>query len=226
MIFALKRLYELIKQFTAQNHLSPLQQRKKTSWLRLLLGLFRISWTEQYTSIDGEQIHFCSASPVVTPWGSGADVPVSSWPLYCLQLSPKMTERIKQGLGLGVGFFSFPSHILLQTLTTVMYLFFSLTSKCSHITIDWKKVLEAIWLWICFLFWATRSGLAFGWGGWELQAISSEVEGGFNGHHPGRMRSAVERQPSGASTSIAPCAEPHAWGPFSQLAPRHYLLFT
>lgn len=51
-----------------------------------------------------------------------------------------MAECIKQGLGLGAEvFFSFSSRILLQTLTTVMYLFFSLASKCSHVTIDWKK---------------------------------------------------------------------------------------
>lgn len=73
--------------------------------------------------IDGEQIRISCCHPQ----SLGAGVTVYSWSLYCLQFSPKITKYIKQGLGLGfeVSFF-FPSHILGQTLTTVMYLFFFL----------------------------------------------------------------------------------------------------
>lgn len=128
------------------------------------LHLSRISCAHRRTLRNGCQIPVCSASPIASPPGPGGwlwCVTASAQSPPWVQSSPKVTKHIKQGLGCWFfGLFFFSSPIPAQTLTTVMHLFFlsNFQMQSHNNSLEKKKILEAIWSWICFLFWARRSG--------------------------------------------------------------------
>lgn len=119
--------------------------------------------------------------------------------------------------------FFFSSPILAQTLTTVMHLFFSLTSKCSHITIAWKKNIGSNLVMNLFPFLGYEKWLSIGV---RRPGAPSHLSQGLMGTILVKREALWKAILLGASASIALCAGPRAGGLFSQLIPRHYLLFT